>query len=294
VSLTRRRFLTITSAACLASPAAARTQWSGRALGAGASIVLRGHNSDHALNAAKDTIRRMEKLFSLYDANSALSRLNRVGTLEMPPEFATLMGLVDKMHAATEGLFDPTIQPLWTALAKAGDIDAARRLIGWKDVRHDSGTISFEKSGMAMTLNGIAQGFATDRVKATLAAYGFDNVIVNIGEYAVGGEPATLGVADAKGAPIQVLELQNEAVATSSPRALRLSDNASHILHPRAHAPDPIWDTVSVVAPTATIADALSTALVVAPNMVLARALRQSGLARLIVLKERNAKASIL
>jgi len=244
--LTRRRLMMIAGAACLAGPSAARSEWQGRAFGADASITLRGDGAEHALNAARDTIARMEGLFSLYDPKSALSRLNRDGHLHMPPEFGALIAKIDEMHRVTEGLKRP---------------------------------------GMALTLNGIAQGFATDRVKAVLGSFGFQDVVVNVGEYLVGSTPVQLGVANAEGQVFRSIQLQDEAAATSSPNALALHGSHNHILHPKDHRLPSIWDTVNVVASTATVADAVSTALALAPDGALGMHLKDASVLQHAVLK---------
>jgi len=250
MSLTRRRFLTITSAACLASPLDARASWSGHAFGAEARIELGAGAGAQALSAALDTIRRMEALFSLYDPNSALFRLNREGYLEMPPEFAALMDRVDQAHRSTGGLFDPTIQPIWRAYAMgkaAPDIGA-----GWDAVKRVGQRLDLQ-GGMALTLNGIAQGFATDKVKAVLMAHGLTDILVNVGEYAIGDVPKTIGIATASGQLMTHLSLQNSAVATSSPDALRFKNGRSHIIAPVTSQTPLVWSTISVKAKTATM-----------------------------------------
>ena len=192
MTTTRRRFLTI-MAGCLASApplAAARAEplvWRGRALGAEPEVRLFGTDRDQvkqALLAARDTILRMENLFSLYLPKSALNQLNASGSLTMPPEFARLMGIVDKVHEASSGLFDPTVQPMMVALARTGqslsvaDLQSLAERIGWNKVRRHRSELSFSVPGMALTLNGIAQGFATDRVSEVLNAHGFDPHLV--------------------------------------------------------------------------------------------------------------------
>ena len=74
---------------------------------------------------------------------------------------------------------------------------------------------------MALTLDGIAQGYITDRVADMLRSEGFDNVLVQAGE-TVALAPASAarpwrvgvpGVGDAP--PVDVLDLRDAAVATS-------------------------------------------------------------------------------
>ena len=53
--------------------------------------------------------------------------------------------------------------------------------------------------GVAMTLNGIAQGYITDHVKQILAEHGYKDTIVNMGEYNAGDGLARIGIAGSDG-----------------------------------------------------------------------------------------------
>lgn len=285
--LTRRRVLCLmaASAASLRSPVAFAeapvTRWRGRALGAEASLTVRHPDRARARRAIEDCvaeIERIERVFSLYRRDSALSTLNAAGTLDHPPR-----GLVEVLlHAArvseiSDGAFDVTVQPLWTVFAQGlGDmaLERARTLIGWRRLSVAGERIAFRDPGMAATLNGIAQGHATDRVASRLRRHGFSHVLVDLGEFSALGnrsaaEPWRVGVGwpDRKGLAA-VLELSDRAVATSSPLATAFDADAAthHLFDPRTGRSASSWTSVSVVAPTAMGADALSTAIAVAPK----------------------------
>lgn len=301
---TRRRFLTI-MAGCMASAipsTAVRAEpvvWRGRALGAEAEIRLFGAETGRArqaLLAARDTIRRMENLFSLYRAGTALNMLNASGTLKMPPEFARLIGIVDRVHEISGGLFDPTVQPLMVALARAEqELSPAERQslaerIGWTKVRKGRTEISFSRPGMAMTLNGIAQGFATDRVSDVLNAHGFDPHLVHVGEYRAGSTSARIGIGGASGAVLDTLEFRHSAVATSSPRGTRFQNGSGHIVQPGSVGIEPRWRSVSVHAETAAEADGLSTALALTATTDLAEKAVSEGRATAIWFEDRDGR----
>lgn len=272
--MNRRRFLAISAAALVASPARAETvRWSGRALGAEAEITLRGPRTgaERALASARAALIRAEALFSLYDPASALSRLNHDGALAAPPpEFSAMLRLVHNVHVATEGRFDPSVQPLWRALATGGDADAARSLIGWSRVR--IGDPIRLAPGQALTLNGVAQGYATDMVSAALAAEGFTETLVNIGEFRAGDGDWRIGVVDPTAGIVRVAHLARGAVATSSPFA-DLVGGEGHIIGPHGEALH--WSTVAVEADSAALADALSTALCLGDAALAAHATRR-------------------
>ena len=259
--MNRRRFLTIASAAAFApaSALATETRWSGVALGARASITLRGPGGERAIQDALAALRAAEAEFSLYRPDSALSRLNAEGALAPSAQFRQLMEICDDLHRNSNGLFDPTVQPLWRALATGGDAAAASDLIGWDRVRIGERIIL--DRGQALTLNGVAQGFATDLVSEALARRGFANALVNIGEFRADAGRWRVGVASPDAELLDIVTLAGGAVATSSPGALRVG-GMGHILGPDGRAPQ--WSTVSVQAPGAAIADGLSTALCLA------------------------------
>ena len=264
----RRRFLQIAAAtaAAAALPGAVRVErarWTGIALGADCSVTLCGPGAAEALAALPPLLDRIVRLFSLHAPNSSLAQLNTTGRLADPaPEMCGLLALCDRIHRATGGWFDPTVEPLWQALATGGDRVAARAALGWDRVA--LGRAVQLGPGQALTLNGIAQGFASDLVRTQLARAGFTQALVNIGEYAALGGPWRLGLADPAFGLMATRTLSGGAVATSSPAALRVGGEA-HILNPLEAAAPPLWSTVSVEADSAALADGLSTALCFAP-----------------------------
>ncbi|REC53928.1 FAD:protein FMN transferase [Rhodosalinus sediminis] len=295
--LTRRRFLSISAAGAAVSaaggaPAAPVRRWEGRALGARAAIRLAHPDGARIAARAFAEIERLESVFSLYRAGSALARLNRDGRLDAPPvELVECLGLCGAVHRATEGRFDPTVQPLWTLHAEAhaagrapegAVVAAALDRVGWAGVGVSAAAITL-RPGMALTLNGVAQGYIADRVAALLRAEGLSEVLVDTGEHhAIGGDwPVTL----VSGAGTEGrLALRDRALASSAPQGtvFDAAGVAGHILDPRAGMPAaPRWRLVSVTAPRAALADALSTALVLMTREEIARTLAAVPEARL-------------
>ena len=296
--LTRRRFIAISAAAaCGSHPALAfaepsrSTIWRGMALGAKAEIRLDGNGDDWAdaadiIRACRLEIERLENLFSLYRPESAIARLNRSGRLAAPDaDFLTLLSIAASVHRATDGAFDPTVQPLWdayarihsefsgkgsgrqTAIAAAHERLAGR--IGFDAVAIEPDRIAFGRPGMALTLNGIAQGFITDRIADLLRRRGLDHVLVDIGELrALDGRrdgsdwPVRIAAPGNRQATARTVRLNNRALATSEPLGTTFdaAGRFGHILDPRTGRPAAIRRQVSVDAPSAAIADALSTA----------------------------------
>ena len=277
-----RRELLITAAAgslLTAGPgqpaAAATRRWRGTALGARAEIAVAGANNelaDQLIARARTEVRRLESVFSLHLSESAISRLNAQGYLEAPPfELVDLLTQARDIHAVTDGAFDPTIQPLWrhlhdlaTGRTPQAALETARAAIGYENVRVSTSRIEFALPGMALTLNGIAQGYITDKIADIFRTAGL-SCLASLGEQrGVGripdGNPWTTRVPGSNGGAGQEMSLSDKAVAVSDPTALRLGD-AGHILDPRGSRHEIPTHRVAVRAERATEADGFSTAL---------------------------------
>ncbi len=285
----RRRFIAIGAAAAgvAALPGTLHARlpvatWRGVALGADASATLAGvtrHEARPLFRRMEAELNRLEDIFSLYRPQSALSRLNRDGRLRRPPaELLELLSLSDAIHAQTGGAFDPTVQPLWSLYADAArrnrmpsarEIRAARQRIGWQALRYDSDLVAFDRPNMALTLNGIAQGYVTDRITDLLRARGLRNILIDMGEVRAsgtrpGGGPWRAGIADPDGGVLPLrIGLSDRALATSAPAATVLDSagRVGHIFDPRPTATGTRWRQVTVSADRAALADGLATAL---------------------------------
>lgn len=291
----RRRFLSIAAAsaglALLGQSSRARQvefqTWSGTALGAQASIRLQHPDPAFArslIAEARAEIERLEQVFSLYRADSALSTLNRQSYLDAPPlDLVRLLAEARRYGEITDGAFDVTVQPLWQVYTKhfwedgggtAGPDEAvlteALSRVDYRAVAIDPARIAFEKPGMAVTLNGIAQGYITDRVAELLRRAGLNEVLIDLGEIrALGrhpsGRPWTVGLSDPqKRARIRRrLDLDNAALATSAGAGTTFDreGRVHHLFDPRNGQSSTRYLGLSVRAPSATQADALSTGL---------------------------------
>ncbi|MEQ9520234.1 MAG: FAD:protein FMN transferase [Parvibaculum sp.] len=232
-------------------------------MGGDVSISLDGFSDDAAdrlIDLAQQELHRFEAIFSLYDARSSISHLNRDGHLDAPPrELLDLLDHSDELFQLTGGAFDPTVS--------AGPEGAPGNTSSWQHVEWNAQSVKLPPRA-ALTLNGIAQGYATDRVCALFAAEGASHSLVNLGEYrATGpkldGAPWIIGLRDPDALwriNGEVLLVQ-EAVATSS----NTTPLGVHILDPKTGRPPTHFKSVSVRAPSAVLADGLSTALFVLP-----------------------------
>ena len=281
--------LPLLGADAVRSADAPRLHWHGRALGAESHLTFAGADGRsvrRALAFCLDEIARLESVFSLYRPDSELNRLNGQGRLERPSlDLRLALVEVERAVSASAGAFDPTVQPLWRTLAggqmvSPGDLARARAAMGWRHVAHGARTVTLGRPGMALTLNGIAQGLIADRVADLLRDQGFERVLVELGE--------TVGLAPAR-APWRIglpggarIALADTAVATSAARAALAGAAApfAHLIDPATGRTADGVRAATVWAPRAVTADALSTAVAIAPERAadLAAAFPRAGL----------------
>lgn len=261
-------------------------EWRGLIFGSEASILLTappGADIGALFHECSAEARRLESIFTLYDVDSQLRRLNRDGVLQNPaPELVELLRLSQEAHKVTSGAFDPTVQSLWelyrdhfeknlddTQGPAAADLEAARAKIGFEHIQINDDEIRFNREGMSLTLNGIAQGYVTDKIAEILMGRGIENALVNIGEFrAMGvdldGQPWVVGIAmpDVPGQLLDAIKLRNSALATSGGYGFRFDSAGGfhHLFHPHEARFNSATRSVSVEHPSAAWADALATA----------------------------------
>ena len=298
-NLTRRRVIVITATAAGSAlltgvrmaAAGEPVRWHGSALGAQVSIEI--HHSDRAeaerlVDRCVLDVRRLEQQFSLYRADSAISTLNRTGILVSPDgDMVELLKTSLLFAGITGGAFDPTVQPLWQLYAdhfsserpESGgpsprQLAEALAKVGHAGLLVSEDRIALTRRGAAITLNGIAQGYATDRAVERLRQAGLSTTLVNMGEIrAIGakpeGTPWRVGLADPDrpGALTETVDLVDRAIATSAGAGFRFDSEGrfTHLFDPATGRSPSRYSTVSVIAPTATEADALSTAFSLMP-----------------------------
>jgi thiamine biosynthesis lipoprotein len=267
-------------------------RWSGSALGGPASIAIHHPDlvgADRLIGRCVAEIGRLEGIFSLYRPDSALCRLNRDGHLVDPPsDLVVLLSESVRFSRLTSGAFDVTVQPLWLLYADhfsqvdppadgpdRAAVERALALVGYDRLQIDADRIAFAQTGMAVTLNGIAQGFITDRIATILRSGGCDSVLADLGEIrALGthpnGRPWQIGLADpwVPDRTAHTLDITDRAVVTSAASGFQFepSGRFHHLLDPATGSSAGRYASVSVVAQDATAADALSTALTLMPT----------------------------
>jgi len=183
------------------------------------------------------------------------------------------------MAGISDGLFDPTVGPLMKVWKMEGenpevprqaDIDAARKLVNWRDVVLDESakTIFLRRPSMHLDFGALVKGYAADEVVRILFERGVKSAIVDLGGdiYAMGSSPAKalwrIGVQNPeseRGAVLGIVRVTNEAVVTSGVYEhyfIKDGKRYHHIMDTRTGYPvDNGLTSVTVVAPKSVDAD---------------------------------------
>ena len=290
-NINRRKFLNIT-AMTLALPFCSNSlfaniqekiTWKGIALGADSNMTLFHKDKSYAkesLNICINEIKRLENIFSLFDNNSSISQLNKEGYILNPPkELVEVLNFANNISENTNGAFDATVQPLWIIhksyskhknIAILNDeIQKVKNLISYKNIEINKDKIYFKKENMQITLNGIAQGYITDKITNILEQRGFTNVLVNLGEFnSIGGydENRDWNIATPYLDNIEYLKLNNSAIASSGGYGTKFDENYHHLFDTKTGTSANYIKSVTVKAQNAMLADAISTAIFVMPK----------------------------
>jgi thiamine biosynthesis lipoprotein len=297
--LSRRYVLKITAAALavpagilalreLAPPFAAET-WQGESLG-GRAAMTRWHpnaaGARRSLSKMLAEVARLDAVFSLYRPDSEISRLNRDGIITAPSsDLVEVVEAAMKFAELSGGAFDPTVQPLWTLydshfrarpLDTAGpeqnEIERSLRRIGYSGIDVGPSAIAFARPLMEVTLNGIAQGYITDRIADLLRQEGFEHAMVELGETraigaSIDGAPFSVGLQDPRepGSIDRHIALADAALSVSGGYGTPFGNSLSHhIFNPATGLSAKRLLDVAVTHRRAMTADALSTAIFVA------------------------------
>jgi thiamine biosynthesis lipoprotein len=232
-----------------------------------------------------------EARYSRFIEDSLISRINAAAGrewVEVDEETDALLTLCQEMNFFSRGVFDPTSLPLiriwnWKAsppvIPDDAAIRAARELTGWRKVQRRPGAIFLPREGMCLDLGGIGKEYAVDRVLTLALQRGLPNVLVDFGNDVrvhglPPGKPAWhIGLDDPRnpGRCWTGVAVTDHAVATSGDYIRHFTRDGrrfGHIIDPRSGFPvSNNCLSVSVIAPSCTIAGILSTsAFVLGPK----------------------------
>ena len=240
---------------------------------------------NRALGQASQALRNVERAMSSYLKASEISKFNAANVdaaVKLSEDTAAVLHAARALAVETNGAFDVTCRPiieLWKTAARAdrppteAEIAEAKALCGWDKISLGVDEISKTDPSGGVDLGGIAKGYGIDKAVEAIKAAGASGGLVNVGGdvrcfgHPRGGGPWDIGLRDPFSlSPRQMgrVRLRKGAVCTSG-NYERFSTIAgkrySHIVDPRTGRPVDVAPSVTVVAPTAIVADAWATAL---------------------------------
>lgn len=243
----------------------------------------KGSDGDHVLRAAEAALRDVEVHMSTYLGSSELSQFNAAPAgkiVELSPQTMEVLRLSRELCTRTGGAFDVTCRPIievWKHAGKVGrlptkdEIAEAKDHIGWEHIKLLQSAAQKRIDEVSVDLGGIAKGYAIDLAIQAMIAGGATGGLVD-----VGGDVRSFGRrADGKRwrvgvrnpfaqSLMETLEIEAAAVCTSGnyERFVEIRQKRySHIVDPRTGWVAEMTPSVTVVAPTAAVADAWATAL---------------------------------
>ncbi|MFQ5735195.1 MAG: FAD:protein FMN transferase, partial [Planctomycetaceae bacterium] len=254
--------------------------------------VIMNPDRGEQIPGASDALQRVHELESqmtVYREGGELAEINRrafAGPVPVEAQLFELLTRAKRLAEQTGGAFDPTSGPLialWRhcraegRVPSADELDTVRRRLGIEQVAFDEAATSvrFLRDGVELNLGGIGKGYALDRIAAELESAGFTDFLIH------GGHSSLLARGRHSGCDGWPVGIRNplfpqQQFATVLMRGGGLSTSGSgvqsfrhsgkrygHILDPRTGVPATGMLSVSVIAPTAADADALSTAFFV-------------------------------
>ncbi len=236
-----------------------------------------------AMNDALDEVARLERALSEWIPESDVSQVNaQAGKKPVQVSEDTLVNIVAALDAAkhTEGAYDPT----WAALRgfylfqpgerKVPDLAAIarqKRLVDYRKVvvEAEKRTVFLKQKGMALGLGGIAKGWAVDRASRILLDAGFANHMVFAGGQVLvrglkGDRKWRVGVQHPRmRGYIGFVEVTDASVATAGDYEHSfIADDGTHwhhIIDLKTGLPARHTTSVTLIAPTGLLADALDT-----------------------------------
>ena len=240
--------------------------------------------------AALDLVDEIEATISIYREESELSRLNAgaaAGWQPVSDELHGLLALARELHDRTGGGFDIAAGALvraWGFLRRQGrtptddELASALAASGMRHVELDAAgrRMRFTRPGVEINPGAIGKGWAVDRASDALAAAGVPSMLVHGGQSSVRargihgpalpgrrGWPVGLRHPLFPGRRLATIALEDRALGTSGSATQFFVDRGrrlGHILEPRTGRPAEGVLSATVIAPTAAVADALSTA----------------------------------
>jgi thiamine biosynthesis lipoprotein len=263
-----------------------RYQYSKPAMGTTFTLIFYAPSKSQAEQVSAQAFGRIEELnhiFSDYLEQSEISQLSKKAGQKVPvsEELWYLIRLSKQISKDSDGAFDVTIGPLsrlWRRAIRqqefpdSGRISEARKLVNYKWIKlyPASQKVKLKKAGMALDFGGIAKGYAIDEAFRILSSSGIKSVLVD------GGGDLYISASPPDGSSWDIRNHRGEPMKPEPPVAIASSGDQyrylswmgkrfSHIVDPVKGVGLENSKVITVMAPSATIADALASALSVLP-----------------------------
>jgi FAD:protein FMN transferase len=243
--------------------------------------------AEQAIEKSIAEIKRIEALLTTFSDDSQTNQINQnagIKPVKVDKEVYALIERAQRISKLTQGAFDLSYGSLdksfWNfdqKMTQLPSVEQALKAVGLIDYRNivlEEGTVFLREKGMRIGFGGIGKGYAADRAKQVLQAEGFENGVVNASGdmHAWGvkedGQSWKVGISnpDSPKEVIAEFELKNAAVATSGNYEKFVWIDGvkySHTIHPKTGFPIRGIKSVTVFAPFAELADALTTPIAV-------------------------------
>ncbi len=252
----------------------------GKSMGTTYSIIFSDKNSIDKANIQK-ILDRFESIFSSWDSNSELSVINKADIgkwIKVSNDMKKLLSLSMLINKKTNGYFDITLGNTLKAWghneyfnnnkAKPSSITIKKTITGMQYLLIKNNSIKKTKN-IKLDLSAIAKGYALDNLAEEFVKKGINNFSIELG-----GEVITKGKNNKEAWKIDIfnpystnkktITLTNSAIATSGNYnnfVIFNNKKYGHIINPKTKYDNNDFTSVSVIAPSATIADAYATAL---------------------------------
>jgi thiamine biosynthesis lipoprotein len=259
----------------------------------GTMIILMayGNHEERIKNAFQNVFKeidRLQNLFAPEDQTSQLARINEAAgkqPVKVHEEIIAVLTEAQSMSKLTEGAFDITyagLNNLWNFSIKTtknvvpsqDSIKQGLENVGYKKlvIDQEDKTVHLQNPGMSIGAGAISKGYAADKALKIFSSAGIKDCLIYIGGDIIssgkkGNVPWVVGIQDPR-APgyFATLELNNVAIVTSGDYEKFFEVDGvryHHILDPRTGYPPQELRSVTIIAPRAMRADALSTGVFV-------------------------------
>lgn len=269
--------------------------------------------AEEAMGRAFDEIKRLTSLMTRFQSTSYIGHLNATGSLKgAPAEVMEVLRSSLRYHTISQGAFDITVMPiveLYQHSFQTNDAPPSRQAlqetmdrVGSQHLAMTTDSVSFARSGMEVTLDGIAKGYIIDRAMDLLRQQHMQHALINAGGDIVvhggkgEGKPWSIGIQDPwnRKRYVDVVTLNSGAIATSGNYEVFFDREKlfHHLIVPNKGTPAPSIASVSVQAATAMEADALATAAYVMGPDKGNQFIQQVGGVQGLIIKNRRHKIS--